>query len=60
MRWIRYTAGGETAYGIVEDDAVIAVEGSPFGNFERTGKSLPLSQVKIEVPVVPPTFYCVG
>ena len=60
MRWIRYTAGGETAYGIVEDDAVLAVEGSPFGNFERTSKSLPLSQVKIEVPVVPPTFYCVG
>jgi 2-keto-4-pentenoate hydratase/2-oxohepta-3-ene-1,7-dioic acid hydratase in catechol pathway len=54
MRWVRFAAAGETANGIAEDDAVIAVEGGPFGNFVRTGKSLPLSQVRIEVPVVPP------
>lgn len=60
MRWIRFTAGGRTAYGIVEGDQITEVKGDPFAGYERTSSTHLLSTVKIELPVVPTTFYCVG
>ena len=60
MRWIRYTAAGATSYGILEGDTIREVSGTPFTQTERTGKSHKLTDVKIELPVVPPTFYAVG
>ena len=61
MRWIRYsTASNQAAYGILEADKIIEVRGTPFGSTERTGKTHLLGDVKIELPVVPPTFYAVG
>ena len=29
MRWIRFTAGGRTAYGIVEGNEIVEVTGIP-------------------------------
>lgn len=60
MRWIRYTAQGRTAYGVVEGDRIVEVKGDPFEGYERTSTSHALGSVKLELPVVPPTFYCVG
>lgn len=60
MRWIRFTAQGRTAYGIMEGDRIVEVKGDPFEGYERTGTSHSLSAVRVEIPVVPPTFYCVG
>jgi 2-keto-4-pentenoate hydratase/2-oxohepta-3-ene-1,7-dioic acid hydratase in catechol pathway len=60
MRWIRFTAQGRTAYGIIEGDRIAEVKGDPFEGYERTGTSHALSAVRVELPVVPPTFYCVG
>ena len=48
------------AYGIVEDQSVVEVEGSPFDTYIRTSKTHALSSVKLEVPVIPPTFYTAG
>ncbi|WP_249441529.1 Rv2993c-like domain-containing protein, partial [Acinetobacter baumannii] len=39
---------------------MIAVDGDPFGQWQRTSHRHPLSQVKIELPLIPRTFYCVG
>jgi 2-keto-4-pentenoate hydratase/2-oxohepta-3-ene-1,7-dioic acid hydratase in catechol pathway len=36
------------------------VRGSPFAVWERTSTRLPLSSVKLLVPVVPPAFYAAG
>ena len=58
--WCRFQSEGQTRYGIVEDDHVTAIEGTPFGEHRRAGPALPLKQVKLLVPVIPPTFYCVG
>src|SRR5580693_10307968 len=52
MRWLKFTARGKTSWGIVEGD--------PFGENKRTGETHALKDVKIELPVVPRTFYCVG
>lgn len=60
MRWIRYTADGKTAYGLVDGETITEVKGDPFDGYERTSKTHALSAVRIELPVVPPTFYCVG
>ncbi len=60
MRWIRFSLQGRTAYGILEDDRVAEVRGDPFVGFEKTTRVHDLEAVKIEVPVVFPTFYCVG
>ena len=51
---------GRSAYGLLQDDLVEDILGSPFDTFERTGRLVPLSSVKIEVPVIPRTFYAAG
>lgn len=60
MRWIKFTAAGRTAYGILDGDRITEVTGDPFDGYERTAITHALSGVVVEVPVVPPTFYCVG
>ena len=60
MRWLKFTAGGNTSWGIVEGDKVVAVSGDPFGEHKRTSERHALDDVKIELPLVPRTFYCVG
>src|SRR5438309_9232555 len=60
MRWLKFTANGQTSWGIVEADRVVAISGNPFGEWQRTARSHSLADVKIELPVLPRTFYCVG
>lgn len=60
MRWIKFSTNGQTAYGIVDDGSVVEVDGDPFGEYQRSKRIHDLNAVKIEIPVIPPTFYCVG
>jgi 2-keto-4-pentenoate hydratase/2-oxohepta-3-ene-1,7-dioic acid hydratase in catechol pathway len=60
MRWIRFSRDGRTAYGIVEGDRVREVVGDPLSGYESTAQVHALDAIKIEVPIVPRTFYCVG
>ena len=57
MRWLKFTADGQTSWGIVEKDRVIAVSGDPFGEWQRTPRAHALADVKIELPLMPRTFY---
>lgn len=60
MRWCRFRTEGGVSFGIVEDDRVIAVEGSPFGEYKKTSRSYPLASVQLDIPTVPSNFFCVG
>jgi len=60
MRWVRFSKDGKTAYGSVTGDNVNEIEGEPWGVAKPTGRTLKLSDVKVEVPVIPKTFYCAG
>src|ERR1700727_2590803 len=60
MRWARFDQAGTPTYGVVEGDIIIPVRGSPFAGWERTSQRLKLSDVKLLLPVVPPTFYAAG
>jgi 2-keto-4-pentenoate hydratase/2-oxohepta-3-ene-1,7-dioic acid hydratase in catechol pathway len=60
MRWIKFSAEGRTAYGLVEGELVREVDGDPFAHYTRTTRLHALDAVAIEVPVFPRTFYCAG
>jgi 2-keto-4-pentenoate hydratase/2-oxohepta-3-ene-1,7-dioic acid hydratase in catechol pathway len=60
VRWIRFSQQTRIAYGILEGDRIREVAGDPFGGYEATARVHDLGDVKIEIPVQPPTFYCVG
>lgn len=64
MRFLRYTAGGTTALGILEgvpgSETIAEISGDLFGQWQKTGRHHSLAAVTIEVPLVPPTFYAAG
>ena len=60
MKWCRFSSGNGISYGIIEGDNVVEVDGNPFDGYTKTSKSQPLASVKLEVPVIPPTFYAAG
>src|SRR6478735_10145821 len=60
MKWCRYSHRGETSFGLIEGDNVRKVEGTPWGEHKVTGQITPLKDVKLELPVIPSTFFCVG
>jgi 2-keto-4-pentenoate hydratase/2-oxohepta-3-ene-1,7-dioic acid hydratase in catechol pathway len=60
MRWIKFTATGSTSWGILDGEQIIETRGEPFAAWERTGRNYKLADVKIEVPLIPRTFYCAG
>ena len=57
--WCRFVKDNVTSYGLVEGERAIAVKGNPFGAHQRSASSYPLASVKLLIPVVPATFYCV-
>ena len=63
MRWIHYAMrdgrpGGHAR--LDDDDRVHAVRGTPWGEHEDSGQVLRLADVRIEVPLLPRTFYAAG
>ena len=62
MRWARYETDDGVSYGIVSDDgsAIEEVEGSPFGEYAKTGARRSLDDVRLLIPFEPKTFYAAG
>ena len=60
MKWCRFQVGAQVSHGIVEDDTVIEVAGSPFGEHRVTRVTYPLDRVKLLAPLVPPILYAAG
>ena len=60
MRWGRFEADGQVRYGIVFEDGVELVVGSPFAGYEPVGERQPLGSLRLLTPVEPRTFYAAG
>ena len=60
MKYARYEAHGEIAYGVVEGDAVMQLTASPFEDHEVTDHAHGLSEVKLLAPVVPGKIVAIG
>ena len=60
MQWCRFQVGEKISYGIVDNGQVTAIDGLPWEKHTVTTTRHALEQIKILLPVIPPTFYCVG
>jgi 2-keto-4-pentenoate hydratase/2-oxohepta-3-ene-1,7-dioic acid hydratase in catechol pathway len=60
MRWARFDHAGTPTYAIVESEALLPVTGTPFGEWRKTGVSLPLAAARLLLPFEPQTFYACG
>jgi 2-keto-4-pentenoate hydratase/2-oxohepta-3-ene-1,7-dioic acid hydratase in catechol pathway len=60
MRFAKITANGKTGWALVEGDRATEISGEPFGEWQKTQAKHDLKSVKIELPLVPRTFYCAG
>jgi len=58
--YVRYSHGGKTSYGIVEDQTVRELHGDIFAGAEFTGKTLKLSDLKLLAPCEPSKVIAVG
>lgn len=59
-RYVRYTSGGATAFGILEGQTVRELSGDLFSSPRPTGRTIRLDQVKLLAPVVPGKVIAVG
>ena len=60
MKWSRLEINNEPSYGIIENNNITPVLGSPFTNYEKTSQSIPITDAKLLVPVIPSTLYAAG
>ena len=60
QQWCRFQAEGKARFGRIEGEEVLTLDAAPWENGAETGTRQPLAAVKLLVPVIPPTFYCVG
>ena len=56
----RYEANGEVAYGVVEGDTVKQISARPFEDYQITGQTHPLSDVRLLAPVEPSKIVAIG
>jgi 2-keto-4-pentenoate hydratase/2-oxohepta-3-ene-1,7-dioic acid hydratase in catechol pathway len=60
MKYARYEAHGEVAYGAVEGDSVLQLTAPPYEAHETTDHTHSLSDVKLLAPVVPKKIVAIG
>jgi 2-keto-4-pentenoate hydratase/2-oxohepta-3-ene-1,7-dioic acid hydratase in catechol pathway len=59
-KYVRYSVGGVTAYGILEGDSIRELKGDLFANPAPTGRRMRLADVKLLAPCDPKKVIAVG
>lgn len=60
MNWCRFEHSGIISFGLLRDECVFRVKGSPFGDYKICEEHFPLDSITWHPPVIPPTFYSAG
>ena len=60
MKYVRFAYQGTTSYGLLEEDTIQAIKGTPFGEFSPTGKTFPLDKVELLTPCEYSKAICIG
>ena len=60
MRIIRFLKNGQPCYGLIEGEAIYAIEGSIFGKFRQGEKVATLTEVSLLAPCQPTKILAVG
>lgn len=58
--YVRFDHQGETGYGILDGDTIHELNGNFIESIQRTGKNIPLADVKLLAPVEPKKVFAVG
>jgi 2-keto-4-pentenoate hydratase/2-oxohepta-3-ene-1,7-dioic acid hydratase in catechol pathway len=59
-KYVRYSSGGTTSYGILAGDMIRELNGNLFNNPRETGRSLKLADVRLLAPCQPGKVIAVG
>ncbi len=59
-RYVRFERAGGVSYGILEDEVIKELNGTPFAGAELTGRKFPVSRAKLLVPCEPSKVIAVG
>lgn len=60
MKIIRYAADSKTRYGILEGDQVQELDGEPYAQIKKSGRSCALKDVKLLAPCAPSKIVAIG
>jgi 2-keto-4-pentenoate hydratase/2-oxohepta-3-ene-1,7-dioic acid hydratase in catechol pathway len=60
LKLIRFMKNDQPCYGLIEEDAIYAVEGSIFGKFRQAEKIATLTEVRLLAPCQPTKILAVG
>src|SRR4051794_40250848 len=60
VKYARFRAGGEPAYGIVEGDRIRRLTGDLFGHWERSEQEYPLDAVELLAPARPTQVFAMA
>ena len=60
MKIVRYSIGRKTAYGILDDDIIHGLTGTPYRHLIKTGHSQKISDVKLLAPCTPSKIVALG
>jgi 2-keto-4-pentenoate hydratase/2-oxohepta-3-ene-1,7-dioic acid hydratase in catechol pathway len=59
-KYVRYAYQGQASYGILEDEVIRELSGSPFSSPETTGRTAILGEVRLLAPCEPSKVIAVG
>jgi 2-keto-4-pentenoate hydratase/2-oxohepta-3-ene-1,7-dioic acid hydratase in catechol pathway len=59
-KYVRYSLGASTSYGILEGETIREIRGELFGDHQENGAKHALSSVKLLYPCQPPKIFAVG
>jgi 2-keto-4-pentenoate hydratase/2-oxohepta-3-ene-1,7-dioic acid hydratase in catechol pathway len=59
-RYIRYSTGSASSYGILDGETIHQIEGDLFGSQAKTGATHKLAEIKLLHPCEPAKVLCVG
>ena len=60
MRICRVSVDDELFFGLIEGEAVVLLQGHPFGELSPEGRVLPIEEVRLVAPVLPSKIIAVG
>jgi 2-keto-4-pentenoate hydratase/2-oxohepta-3-ene-1,7-dioic acid hydratase in catechol pathway len=60
MKIVRYSIGRKTAYGILKDNRIERIAGTPYRGIKGTGEFDKLSEVKLLAPCLPSKIIAIG
>ena len=60
MKWLRFQDGKETKFGILDGNLVEEVKGSPFSQFQKTGRTRELKDLRLVPPCAPNKVIALG